>query len=641
MALRSAKKSLLSKACCKIELQDSIGNGGNAVVYRGLDNKKTEVAVKFFLNENTKRYSRFKDEVIVVTTRLLDSKYVIPILDYELPSLSEGCEFYPWYSMPIAEKMFSNLAGKSWAYKVNAIADLADGLAAIHSLKVAHRDIKPENLFLLGDTYRFGDFGIASFPENSGVTGSNEPMGPWAFMAPEMLSAPDDANAFKADVYSFAKTIWCFLTERKIPFIGSYDPDSSDGLAVYLEKGKERFVVEPLDSLLKLSTCIEVDTRPSAQEFAKALRYAAFIQENFDEANKLQWEAAEVASLRVQGLLSAVWSGVAEIAEVLTLMGRRDGLNHCFFPDGGGQTLEGAYPCEAGEMLALKISSGSIVVVKPTRLTLERFPKKPDFGYLVLETKDVEPLGVNLKYRSNESELLKKLNDYDYVVNDFEEYEPINSSVGIYCKRRFKGGDFIIAPSAGIFNRIDDYSGTENKSKKIRMAFEKLIDRLEAEKEEAEKKDFILIRKVRLLTNHIDSRCEFTLNFLSMETLVCLIDLDEACQKKRQESRGGNGTDFGVPTFEQILRSVKTELEIRVLKLLNEMSLEQRAELLALIDIGRGRIHSSEMDEQTRDGVSACKYLELDYFLGKFGNGYLKKALRRFGLHVQLNLSAS
>lgn len=394
MGIRSAKKSQLAAACPGITLGEELGAGGNARVYAGISETYGPVAIKFMLNDDTKRYGRFRDEVLVVTTTLLGSKHVMPIIEHHVPVPPLEASAFPWYSMPVARRFSLSMAGKSWSEKLTALAQLADGLVSIHTLNVAHRDIKPDNLFELDESYRFGDFGIASFPNKSGLTRCNEPMGPWAFMSPEMLSEATAADPFKADVYAFAKTVWCVLTERKVPFIGNYVADSADGLVNFRDSA--RFTVEPLDTLLEASTRVTADQRPTAQQFSDALRLVISIQDDYRHANALQWEAAEIAALRTSGLARAVWTGATEIAEVLTLMGRRHGMNHCFFPDGGGHTVTEAIACEGGEMLALRLESMGLSVVKPVRLTLERFPGHPELSYTVLETADVPPLGAGI-----------------------------------------------------------------------------------------------------------------------------------------------------------------------------------------------------------------------------------------------------
>lgn len=628
MGIRSAKKSQLAAACPDITLGDELGAGGNARVYAGVSKTHGSVAVKFMLNDDTKRYGRFKDEVLVVTTTLLGSKHVLPIFDHHLPVPPLEANSFPWYSMPVARRFSVSIAGKSWSEKLTALAELADGLASIHALNVAHRDIKPDNLFELDGAYRFGDFGIASFPNKSGLTRLNEPMGPWAFMAPEMLSEATAADPFKADVYAFAKTVWCILVEKRVPFIGNYVADSADGLANFHDSG--RFTVEPLDTLLEASTRVTADQRPTAQQFANDLKQAISVQDDYRHANSLQWQAAELAALRTSGLMRAVWSGAAEIAEVLTLMGRRVGMNHCFFPDGGGHTVKEAIACEGGEMLALRLESMGLSVVKPVRLTLERFPRYPELSYLVLETADVAPLGTGERYRSAEAEYLKMLNDSDYAVDDAEDDEPHNAGKGEYCERRFKGGDFIIAPTTGVFNHIDEYEGTEGKAGHLHALFEEYALKLESVNRGASGPT--LQRKVRLLQDTAVADHKLELEYIDAGLLERLIEVDDALVDEREEGDGITISGDDLASICSLLDSEQTPAETGAWQLLSEMTNAQRAEFMTLVNLARGHLKVWNAKECTASAVGQNWESEDAYLFEKFGNGYMRKALARYGL---------
>ena len=269
MALRPLTKTQLAALCSHIALGGQLGEGGNARVFAGESKTYGSVAVKFMLNDNTKRYSRFRDEVTVVTTRLNGSSRVVPILENYLPPKLDD-DTVPWYVMPRATRLMSHLQDKSWRDRVQAMLDLAQGLAELHERQVAHRDIKPDNLFELDGALRFADFGIAAFPERSGVTDLNEPMGPAHYIAPEMFSSPTTADPRKGDIYSFAKTVWVVLTEQRFPFPGQYAPTGRVALTSHLTQ--KRFVTEPLDTLLEASTNHEPHLRPSAEEFARRLQ---------------------------------------------------------------------------------------------------------------------------------------------------------------------------------------------------------------------------------------------------------------------------------------------------------------------------------------------------------------------------------
>ncbi|WP_394788051.1 serine/threonine protein kinase [Rhodoferax sp.] len=626
MALRSVKKSTLAAACPAIQLHEELGAGGNGRVFAGTCKTHGQVAVKFLLNADSKRYHRFRDEVLVVTTRLAGSARVVPIHEHDLPT-SLQTDSFPWYVMPKAQRLTHAVELLTMGERLAALVELADGLAEIHQNKVAHRDIKPDNLFMLDGTYRFGDFGIAAFPGNAGVTSVNEPMGPAGYMAPEMLKSPTTSDPFSADVYSFAKTVWAVLSGEKFAFGGHYDASTAVGLSNFVKN--DGFIPEPVDAVIEQSTRFTPSERPSAQAFATKLREALDLQKDFRRSNPLQWEAAELQALRGAGPVRSVWQDATEIARVIGLLSRRSGLNHCFLPGGGGLEVEGATVCESNTMLSLEMQLSSVIIVKPLQLTLERFPARPDFSYAVLETADTAPLGVAPRYKSNEAESLKRLNQFDYVVNDSDDDYPRYRGVGVACERVFKGGIYVIAPTTGIFNQIDDYDGTAAKlgREKLRERFEKLFDYVQSK--EASPLAWTPSRRVRLLHDAKVADLTFELEFIGFDLLRQLVEVDDKLfAKKQSESDGLNWSPSR--GLASLFRRETIDSEAR--QLLEGMSFDERAECLALVYSGRGHWPASSLKELTSKNLSSKH--SVDYLEEKFGNGYLRKALLHFGYDV-------
>src|SRR5205814_2073452 len=134
---------------------------------------------------------------------------VVPILDYDLaddPSVSR-----PWYAMPLGIPLARHLAGVSVQRKVEAVAQIAETIAALHTQGIAHRDIKPANLLVVADTPSIGDFGLVDYPDKADITGKRQEVGPRWTMAPEVRRAGATLDARPADVYSLAKTLWMLL----------------------------------------------------------------------------------------------------------------------------------------------------------------------------------------------------------------------------------------------------------------------------------------------------------------------------------------------------------------------------------------------------------------------------------------------
>jgi len=582
-----------------------------------------KVAVKFFLNDEVRRRVRFDDEVQVVTDRLKGSPRVLPILEFNLPDASTGG--VPWYLMPAAETLRDALAGLTWRQMLPAFVELADGLAEIHQRGVAHRDVKPENAFRYAGTFCFGDFGIAAFPERKGITKEDEPMGPATFLAPEMEASANQADPFAADVYSLAKSLWGMLASRKFAFPGQYSATGVEGLSK-VAAGAD-FFLEPLEELLADATSSHPNDRPSAAEFSARLKDVAALQYDFGKANPVQWAFANQAALRRTGVSRAEWTDVKSIAEVVGLLSRHRGMNHCFFPEGGGIHVKGASLKEGGQLLALHVQEGGPdYVVKPVKLTLECFPDHPEFGYAVMEVGEAERLTEGNRSLDGEAERLKSLNDFDYVIDDSYEDEPRFHGVGALCYRRFKPGLFVIAPTRGIYNEIDDYMGTAERVgvEGLRRGFTRL---LESSRNKTEPRR---LEPVVRLMYEASGRVPLQLKYISQELFWKLVDQDDALVEQRRQSSGE--VDYFSNARARDRAVAVDPLHVASLELLESLSREQKGEYMALVEIGRNQ--TAPVDFAERAELHARSEWEGTYLLEKLGNAYMRKALTKFGLRI-------
>uniref|UniRef100_A0A8C6U2C2 non-specific serine/threonine protein kinase n=1 Tax=Neogobius melanostomus TaxID=47308 RepID=A0A8C6U2C2_9GOBI len=98
--------------------------------------------------------------------------------------------------------------------------DVTHGLRFLHAHGVLHLDIKPANLLLSRDqAVKIADFGC-SLKLEPGCEATGSPLhlgGTFTHRAPELLRG-ESASA-KADVFSFAITLWQLLT-REQPYVG-------------------------------------------------------------------------------------------------------------------------------------------------------------------------------------------------------------------------------------------------------------------------------------------------------------------------------------------------------------------------------------------------------------------------------------
>lgn len=206
--------SLTGKTLGQFEIQDEIGRGGMATVYRARQMTMNRiVAIKVLpraLMHDPSFYERFRREVDVIAH--LEHPHILPIIDY---GEVDGVPF-------IAMRY---LAGGSLAQLIRRglpkldnlikpISQVGQALDHAHQQGIIHRDLKPGNILLddHGNAY-LTDFGIARVI-NSSLTGSAI-IGTPAYMSPEQANGlPLDA---RSDVYALGVVLFELITGRE-PF---------------------------------------------------------------------------------------------------------------------------------------------------------------------------------------------------------------------------------------------------------------------------------------------------------------------------------------------------------------------------------------------------------------------------------------
>lgn len=200
-------------------IQEIIGVGGMAVVYKALDNfdNKT-VAVKilkdeFSTDEDFRR--RFKNESKAVA--VLSHQNIVKVYDV---SFGETLQYIVMeYVDGITLKQYIRQKGALSLRETVIIAtQILRALQHAHEKGVIHRDIKPQNIMLLRDnkTIKVADFGIASF-HNKGDTRTmtDGAIGSVHYISPEQAKGEIVDN--KTDIYSVGVVLYEMLTGR-VPF---------------------------------------------------------------------------------------------------------------------------------------------------------------------------------------------------------------------------------------------------------------------------------------------------------------------------------------------------------------------------------------------------------------------------------------
>lgn len=455
----------------KYTIVNKIGRGGNGTVYKVTDSKGNFFAKKILDNVNSKKaYQRFKDEVEVLYS-LRDRRGVIEIIESHLPvQFSKYDKAY--YIMPIGISFKEYIQDQNDERIINLVLDLCDTLEFLHSKDITHRDIKPDNILVIDNKPIFSDFGLANFPKKKKVSRPNENIGAKWTIAPEMRRISSTSEYKKADVYSFAKTIWMILTKQWKSFDGQYIPNSNISINNYVNVviNTTRMVGEwvyesivLLERLLASSTDNNPENRPNASEFKEKFNYWFTSNIDFMERNPYEWEDALHQIFPISIPNNCSWVKIEDILPVLKILCERyDNLNHCFYPRSGGMDFD---KVEVDETQAFLIINDD-EIIKPKILYFE-FMKDFDWSYFRLEVEEIEPI-----YEDNLLEFEERI----FVDNEGNYLPEKSPECRVYS--RYVRGSFLLTKKTSNINRL---SGPLNA-----------YNALHNERSNSEYKDFLL-----------------------------------------------------------------------------------------------------------------------------------------------------
>jgi eukaryotic-like serine/threonine-protein kinase len=204
----------------RYELQDRLGHGGMATVYRAHDRKlDREVAIKlladnFAGDEEVRR--RFSREARLAAR--LDHPNVIQVFDvgeeddrpYIVMEYVDGGT--------VGDRLKRRRRSLATNEALQLLGQLCDGLGHAHSKKLVHRDIKPQNLLLRESDgcLKITDFGIArAAEETTRLTRPGKVIGTDRYMAPEQLA--DGKITPAVDIYACGVVADEILPESRSP----------------------------------------------------------------------------------------------------------------------------------------------------------------------------------------------------------------------------------------------------------------------------------------------------------------------------------------------------------------------------------------------------------------------------------------
>src|SRR5437588_1110091 len=201
----------------RYQLQDHIGRGGMATIYRGRDLRMDRVVAIKVLRDvystDPKFVTRFQREA--KTASSLQHPNIVQVYDY---GQTDGNYFIV---MELVEgtdlRRYLRSRGVLDIDRAVIIAhDVALGLGAAHRRQIVHRDVKPQNVLVGRDgSIKLTDFGIASVYKDINaerLTTTGMTLGTVQYYAPEQAQGEIVNPA--ADVYALGIVMYEMLTGR-------------------------------------------------------------------------------------------------------------------------------------------------------------------------------------------------------------------------------------------------------------------------------------------------------------------------------------------------------------------------------------------------------------------------------------------
>ncbi len=195
-------------------LIERIGRGSMGTVYRAHDSKGDRtVALKVMaleLSGNPELSERFRREAMAAAQ--LAHPNITAMYDY---GEHDG---RPYMAMELLEgwdlnELIDEQRVGDLAWKVAVMAEVACGMAFVHSRSLVHRDLKPGNIHITPEGRpKIMDFGLVRLSD-SNMTATGMVMGSPAYMSPEQLRG-EKADA-RSDVFSLGTVFYELLSGQR------------------------------------------------------------------------------------------------------------------------------------------------------------------------------------------------------------------------------------------------------------------------------------------------------------------------------------------------------------------------------------------------------------------------------------------
>lgn len=214
---------MIGQSISHYRVLEHLGAGGMGVVYKAEDMRLGRtVALKFLppdLTRDETAKERFLREAQAASA--LDHPHICTI--YGFDQTADGRLFLAmaYYDGETLQQRIARgplPAGDA----VRIAVQMAEGLAKAHAHGIVHRDIKPPNVMITSDgEVKLLDFGLASLPEVTAMTGRGLALGTLSYMSPEQ--ARGEAVDRRVDLWALGVVLYQMLS-GSMPFGGDSAP---------------------------------------------------------------------------------------------------------------------------------------------------------------------------------------------------------------------------------------------------------------------------------------------------------------------------------------------------------------------------------------------------------------------------------
>lgn len=208
----------------RYRLEDEIGRGGMATVYRALDQKHDRVvAIKAIHPELIRGTGPQRFEREIKITGQLQHPHIVPLIDSDV---ANGLLYYitPFIDGASLREHLRRGDVIPIEAAIRIARDTASALDYAHRREIVHRDVKPGNIMITEGRAIVTDFGIARAVGEASdrtLTAAGSVIGTLAYASPEQLRGDRDIDG-RSDIYSLGCVVYEMLAGRP-PFAGATD----------------------------------------------------------------------------------------------------------------------------------------------------------------------------------------------------------------------------------------------------------------------------------------------------------------------------------------------------------------------------------------------------------------------------------